>query len=215
MRSSCVIRGNIRHPMRSVVMAGPCPWTERYCRGRVWRKCQRPLEFCQSRAAWKSSCFRACNCWMSPARCRCWRRPTSLPESRRRTDVHVVALTTGAITASAGLTLMAEALPSARTAVDTLVVAGGVGVHDALPDCGPGELGAAAGWGGATGGISVHGGLPAGGGGAAGWAALHDALAAVRGTRAALSVAASRERSDLCARRRCVDLGRSHRRGSI
>jgi transcriptional regulator GlxA family with amidase domain len=49
-------------------------------------------------------------------------------------DVHVVALTAGAITASAGLTLMAEALPSARTAVDTLVVAGGVGVHDALPD---------------------------------------------------------------------------------
>src|SRR5579859_1261389 len=49
-------------------------------------------------------------------------------------DVHVVALTAGAITASAGLTLMAEALPAARTGIDTLVVAGGIGVHDALPD---------------------------------------------------------------------------------
>jgi transcriptional regulator GlxA family with amidase domain len=48
-------------------------------------------------------------------------------------DVHVVALTAGAITASAGLTLMAEALPAARTGIDTLVVAGGIGVHDALP----------------------------------------------------------------------------------
>jgi transcriptional regulator GlxA family with amidase domain len=49
-------------------------------------------------------------------------------------DVHVVALAAGAITTSAGLTLLADALPAVRMGVDTLVVAGGAGVHDTLPD---------------------------------------------------------------------------------
>ena len=49
-------------------------------------------------------------------------------------DPHVVAGEAGAVTASAGLGLMAEALPASRVAVDTLIVAGGVGVYEALKD---------------------------------------------------------------------------------
>src|SRR5579859_5545463 len=49
-------------------------------------------------------------------------------------DVHVVAKQAGAVATSAGLTVVAEGLASARTGVDTLVVAGGVGVYEALGD---------------------------------------------------------------------------------
>ena len=46
----------------------------------------------------------------------------------------VVSAATPVVTASAGLGLAAAALPSARTALDTLVVAGGPGVHAAAAD---------------------------------------------------------------------------------
>lgn len=49
-------------------------------------------------------------------------------------DVHVVAKEAGTVTTSAGLTVVAEGLASGRIAVDTLVVAGGVGVYEALSD---------------------------------------------------------------------------------
>lgn len=49
-------------------------------------------------------------------------------------EPHVVAREAGAVAASAGLPLVAEALPASRVAVDTLIVAGGVGVYDALAD---------------------------------------------------------------------------------
>jgi transcriptional regulator GlxA family with amidase domain len=46
----------------------------------------------------------------------------------------VVSAATPVVTASAGLGLAAAALPSARAALDTLVVAGGPGVHAAAAD---------------------------------------------------------------------------------
>ena len=49
-------------------------------------------------------------------------------------EPHVVAREAGAVAASAGLPLVAEALPGSRVTVDTLIVAGGVGVYDALAD---------------------------------------------------------------------------------
>lgn len=45
-------------------------------------------------------------------------------------DPHVVAPEAGPIVASAGLPLLAEPLPGSRCALDTLIVAGGPGVHD-------------------------------------------------------------------------------------
>jgi transcriptional regulator GlxA family with amidase domain len=49
-------------------------------------------------------------------------------------DPHVVARRAGPVTTSAGLTLLAEALPGPRRRIDTLVVAGGWGVHDVATD---------------------------------------------------------------------------------
>jgi transcriptional regulator GlxA family with amidase domain len=51
-------------------------------------------------------------------------------------DVHVVARRAGPIATSAGLALIAEALPSSRRGVDTLLVAGGTGVRNAAADRG-------------------------------------------------------------------------------
>ena len=48
-------------------------------------------------------------------------------------DPHVVAPHAGPITASAGLTLMSEPLPSRRS-IDTILIAGGPGVHDLVED---------------------------------------------------------------------------------
>jgi transcriptional regulator GlxA family with amidase domain len=47
---------------------------------------------------------------------------------------HVVASTPGPVAASAGLTLIADRLPSVRRKPDTLLVAGGAGVHAAAAD---------------------------------------------------------------------------------
>ncbi len=47
---------------------------------------------------------------------------------------HVVAAQPGPVTASAGLTLIADKLPSARRKLDTLLIAGGAGIHDAATD---------------------------------------------------------------------------------
>lgn len=55
-------------------------------------------------------------------------------------DPHVVACGAGAVEASAGLPLVAEALPASRLAVDTLMIAGGVGVYDALADASDASL---------------------------------------------------------------------------
>lgn len=49
-------------------------------------------------------------------------------------DPHVVALRAGPVAASAGLQLIAEALPATRLKLDTLLVAGGFGVADACTD---------------------------------------------------------------------------------
>jgi len=48
--------------------------------------------------------------------------------------LHVVAQQPGPVTTSAGLTLIADKLPSARRKLDTLLVAGGTGVRDAATD---------------------------------------------------------------------------------
>lgn len=47
---------------------------------------------------------------------------------------HVVAAQAGAVAASAGLALVAAPLPPARGTLDTLLVAGGIGVHTAATD---------------------------------------------------------------------------------
>jgi transcriptional regulator GlxA family with amidase domain len=49
-------------------------------------------------------------------------------------EPHVVAAQPGPVVASAGLTLIADGLPSVRRKLDTLLVAGGIGVHDAARD---------------------------------------------------------------------------------
>ena len=49
-------------------------------------------------------------------------------------DPHVVAVHAGPVTASAGLQLVAEALPATRRKLDTLLVAGGFGVTEACSD---------------------------------------------------------------------------------
>jgi transcriptional regulator GlxA family with amidase domain len=49
-------------------------------------------------------------------------------------DLHVVAREAGPIVASAGLTLYAEALSTSPRSIDTLLIAGGHGVHDAADE---------------------------------------------------------------------------------
>ncbi|SEQ66492.1 transcriptional regulator, AraC family with amidase-like domain [Faunimonas pinastri] len=49
-------------------------------------------------------------------------------------ETRVIAKEPGSITVSAGLTLATEPLPSVGTPADTLIVAGGKGVHDAATD---------------------------------------------------------------------------------
>ncbi len=49
-------------------------------------------------------------------------------------EVHVVAPQAGAVLASAGLAIVAKPLPPARQGLDTLLVAGGAGVHDVAED---------------------------------------------------------------------------------
>jgi transcriptional regulator GlxA family with amidase domain len=49
-------------------------------------------------------------------------------------EPHVVAAQPGPVVASAGLALIADALPSVRRKLDTLLIAGGTGVHDAAKD---------------------------------------------------------------------------------
>ena len=80
----------------------------------------------------------ACSCWTWPDRFR------SLPTANELAcesgeippyDPHVVAPQAGSITTSAGLTLTAEALPSSRRNIDTVLIAGGHGVHDVATDC--------------------------------------------------------------------------------
>jgi transcriptional regulator GlxA family with amidase domain len=51
-------------------------------------------------------------------------------------DPHVIAMHAGAVTSSSGLVLIADALPASRHPVDTLITAGGQGVHAALTDRG-------------------------------------------------------------------------------
>jgi transcriptional regulator GlxA family with amidase domain len=49
-------------------------------------------------------------------------------------DVRVVAMRAGPIASSSGLVLLAEALPLPRRPIDTLIVAGGWGVDEAIND---------------------------------------------------------------------------------
>ncbi len=49
-------------------------------------------------------------------------------------DPHVIAMQGGPITSSSGLALLTEALPTSRHPIDTLIVAGGWGVDEAVTD---------------------------------------------------------------------------------